>query len=159
MRPKVPGSVSEEYENLTQNLKIAANVSGNVGTAAKDAYRLLQPHHEKDQEFALPPLRYLATIADEKLTGEIEKIHNMSGRLKRQYPQMRQDIQSLTTALESLADVAFKEQKLEYHTLARRFINFLQREEQILYPASILIGDLIQAKADLEGRKLAQLHQ
>ena len=158
MKPNVPGSVKEEYENLYNSLKNAAIVPGHVGEAAKDAFRLVQPHYEKDHEFALPPLRYLTTIADEKLTGEIEKIHNMSGRLKRQLPQMRVELDGITRALEKLASVALKEDKREYHTLSRNFIRFIESEDQILYPATVLIGDLIAAKAELEGRKLAKLH-
>ncbi len=158
MKPSVPGSIKEEYENLYQSLKNAAIVPGQVGEAAKDAFRLVQPHYEKDQEFALPPLKYLTTIADEKLTGEIEKIHNMSSRLKRQLPQMRLELDGITMALEKLASVALKEDKREYHTMSRNFIRFMESEDQILYPATVLIGDLIKAKADLEGRKLAQLH-
>jgi len=42
--------------------------------------------------------------------------------------------------------------------MSRNFIRFMESEDQILYPATVLIGDLIKAKADLEGRKLAQLH-
>jgi hypothetical protein len=158
MRPRVPGSVKEEYESLYQSLKDAVNVPGNVGTAAKDAFRLVQQHYNKDCEFALPPLKYLPTIAGENLTGEIEKIHNMSTRLKRQLPHMRKEVVNITAALEKLAEVSLREEKREYHHLARGFIMFLEREDQVLYPAAVLIGDLIQAKAELEGRKLAQLH-
>lgn len=158
MKPKVPASVGEEYESMYKSLKDAINVPGNVGLMAKDAFRLFQPHYNKDYEYALPPLKFLPTIAGENLTGEIEKISNMTARLKRELPHLRQETENITRALEKLADVALREDKLEYHRLARGFIRFLQREDQVLYPAAILIGDLITAKAELEGRKLARLH-
>ena len=158
MKPRVPASVSEEYESLYQSLKDAVNVPGNIGLAAKDAFRLAQSHYDKDFEYALPPLKFLPTIANENITGEIEKISNMTARLKRELPHMRRETENIVGALEKLADVALREDKREYHGLARAFIRFMQREDQILYPAVILIGDLIEAKAELEGRKLAQLH-
>lgn len=158
MKPRIPASVSEEYESLYQSLKDAMNVPGNIGLAAKDAFHILQHHYDKDNAYALPPLKYLQSIADEKLTTEVEKISNMTARLKRELPHMRQETENITRALERLAEVALREDKREYHGLARNFIRFMQREDQILYPAAILIGDLIGAKAELEGRKLAQLH-
>lgn len=158
MKPKVPASVGDEYESLYQSLKDAVNVPGNIGLAAKDAFRLVQSHYNKDHEYALPPLRYLQNIAGENLTAEIEKISNMTARLKRELPHMMRETEDITRALERLADVALREDKREYHGLARDFIRFMQREDQVLYPAAILIGDLITARAELEGRKLAQLH-
>jgi hypothetical protein len=150
MRPKIPGAIKEEYDDLYERLNRAARVRGEIGSAAMAAFRHMQSHFLKDHEFALPPLKLLPTVAAGNVTGEIDQIQTMCDRLKRQQPQ-------LAGELRRLAEVARTEQKPEYHDLARQLIQFLEREKHILYPASILIGEFIRVKTELDGMRIVQM--
>ena len=153
MRPKVPGVLDEEYESLYRDLKDASNVPGYIGEAAKDAFRLLQPHYQKDHEFALPPLRLISTIANENINEQVHYLQTMSGRVKRDLSQLKAEIEGIIRALDHLASVALREDKREYHTLARNMIRFLRNEIEILYPASIMIGEIIALRIEQSSRK------
>lgn len=153
MRPKVPGAIKEEYEDLYERLNAAARVRGAVGRAAMAAFRHMQSHYLKDQEYALPPLKLLPTIAAGNVTGEIDHIQTMCNRLKRQLPSLIEENDAIIRELGQLADAAATEEKPEYRDLARHLIQFLEREKHILYPASILIGEYIRVKTDLDGMR------
>ncbi|HMK46105.1 MAG TPA: hypothetical protein VK436_05720 [Methanocella sp.] len=157
MRPKVPGVLDEEYESLYNDLKNAANTQGYVGDAAKDAFRLLQPHYQKDHEFALPPLKLIATIANENINEQVHYLQTMSGRVKRDLAQLKTEIDGIIKALDHLASVALREDKREHHTLARNMTRFLRNEIEILYPASILIGEIIALRIEQGARKKIEM--
>ena len=157
MRPKIPGAVKEEYEDLYERLNAAARVRGEIGRTAMAAFRQLQPHYLKDQEYALPPLKLLPTVAAGNVTGEIDRIQTMCSRLKRQLPSLVEENDTIIGELERLADAATTEGKPEYRDLARQLIRFLEHEKRILYPASVLIGEYIRARTDLDGMRSLRL--
>jgi hypothetical protein len=156
MRPKIPGPVKEEYEALYWKLNEAARIRGEVGHAAMAAFRHVQSHYLKDQEFALPPLKLLPTVAANNVNGEIDNIETMCSRLKRNQPQLIAENNQIIEELSLLADVAAREQKPEYHDLARRFIQFLELEMDVLYPSVILIGEYIRAQTEIKSKSAAQ---
>jgi hypothetical protein len=158
MRLKIPGPVKEEYEGLYWKLNEAARVRGEVGQAAMAAFRHMQSHFVKDQEFALPPLKLLPTVAANNINEEIDQVRTLCDRLKRNLPQLIAEDNLIIEELSRLADVAAREQKPEYHDLARRFIKFLELERDVLYPASILVGEYVRAQTELKGMKEARSH-
>ncbi len=157
MRPKIPGAIKEEYEDLYDRLNAAARVRGEIGRTAMAAFRRMQSHYLKDQEYALPPLKLLPTVAAGNVTGEIDQIQTMCNRLKRQLPALIEENDTIIRELGQLADVATIEEKPEYRDLARQLIRFLEREKHILYPASVLMGEYIRVKTDLDGMRTVRL--
>jgi hypothetical protein len=153
MRPRIPGPVKEEYEALYWKLNEAARLRGEVGQAAMAAFRHVQSHYLKDQEFALPPLKLLPTVAANNVNEEIDNIQTMCNRLKRNQPQLIAEGNQIIEELSLLADVAAREQKQDYHDLARRFIKFLELERDVLYPSVVLIGEYIRAQAEIKDMK------
>lgn len=151
VRPKIPGPVKTEYEYLYQKLNDAARARGEVGQAAEAAFRHVQSHFQKDQEFALPPLKLLPTVAADNVNEEIDQLQTMCDRLKRSLPQMIAEGNRIIEELSLLADTAAWEQKPEYHDLALRFIRFLELEKAVLYPATVLVGEYIRAQIELKG--------
>jgi hypothetical protein len=158
MRPKIPGPVKEEYEELYWKLNVAARVRGEVGQAAMAAFRHMQSHFVKDQEYALPPLKLLPTVAASNVNKEIDQIQTMCDRLKRNLSELIDEDNLIIDELSRLADVAAREQKSEYHDLALRFIRFLEMEKDVLYPATLLIGEFIRAQTELKGMREVRSH-
>ena len=102
MRPKIPGAIKEEYEDLYERLNAAARVRGEIGRTAMAAFRHLQSHYLKDQEYALPPLKLLPTVAAGNVTGEIDQIQTMCSRLKRQLPSLIEENDTISGSSDSL---------------------------------------------------------
>ena len=63
MEFEIPESLELEHEELHRQLVDAVKEGGKVGEAAKAVADVLHPHFEKEEEYALPPLGLLSSLA------------------------------------------------------------------------------------------------
>ncbi|MEM3045551.1 MAG: hemerythrin domain-containing protein, partial [Candidatus Bathyarchaeia archaeon] len=143
---KIPQSLKVEHEELHGELEEATGVVGKVGEAARAVAEVLHPHFVKEEEFAMPPLGLLRPLAEGKLLPEMVDVLTMTDRVKSEHAQMLEEHKAIVGALKNLADVARQENKPEYEHFAQRLILHAQNEEEILYPAAILIGEYLKLK-------------
>ena len=141
---EIPKSIKLEHQELHEELEEATLEDGPIGEAAKAVNRVLQPHFEKEEEFALPPLGVLPSLSSGQTLPEISKVLAMSNRLKAELAQMLQEHQEIVAKLKNLVDAAIKEDKLEYVRFAEKLTLHAQTEEEVLYPAAILIGEYLK---------------
>lgn len=66
--------------------------------------------------------------------------------LKAQMPQMLEEHKRIVEALQKLLQAATAEGYSGYAQFARKLILHAQMEEEVLYPASILIGEYLKEK-------------
>jgi iron-sulfur cluster repair protein YtfE (RIC family) len=144
---RIPGSLKTEHESLYEGLNRAARVQGAVGDAAILAFKLFEPHIRKEEEFALPELDVLQPLArKEQSIQELSGVLKLCDKLQRQMAVLLEEHDLIRKPLQQLNDVAMKEEKPEYAALAKALIQHLDREEQILYPAAILVGEYVRLK-------------
>lgn len=144
---RIPGSLKVEHEHLYEELKKAARVQGKVGMAADKAFRFLQPHIRKEEEFALPELDVLPSLAEKNMNEqELSGVIKLCDRLKQDMPAMLEEHRRIMECMQELNDVATREQKPEYAHLAKAFMHHIEVEEQILYPAALLVGEYVRLK-------------
>ncbi|MGZ5269592.1 MAG: hypothetical protein ACXWC6_03155, partial [Ramlibacter sp.] len=60
---RIPDSIQAEHREIMGTLARATKASGRVGAAARGSAKALQPHFEREEEIALPPLGLLAPLA------------------------------------------------------------------------------------------------
>ena len=70
-------------------------------------------------------------------------------RLKAELSQMLAEHKSIVAALERLSEAAKKAGKMEYAEFAEALMLHAKTEEEVLYPASILIGEYVREKLGL----------
>ena len=141
---EIPKSIKLEHQELHEELEEATLEDGPIGEGAKAVNRVLQPHFEKEEEFALPLLGVLPSLSSGQTLPEISKVLAMSNRLKAELAQMLQEHQEIVAKLKNLVDAAIKEDKLEYVRFAEKLTLHAQTEEEVLYPAAILIGEYLK---------------
>jgi cell division septum initiation protein DivIVA len=73
-------------------------------------------------------------------------VRAMTDRLEKDLPQMLDEHKAIVAALERLAEVAKKEKKMECVRFSEKLVLHARTEEEVLYPAAILIGKYITAK-------------
>ena len=144
--PAIPPSLQTEHEEIHRALAEATRAPGPVGAAAKELAAVLDPHFERENEIALPPLGLLAPLAaGERPAGQQEALA-MADALRKEWPRMLAEHKQIRAATEKLRTAA-REQKASVHEhLAERLAAHAQTEEEILYPAAILVGDIIRAR-------------
>jgi hypothetical protein len=72
----------------------------------------------------------------------------MTDRLKAEYEQMLAGHQAIGAAVRDLAEAAAREGKPEYVAFTKKLLLHMQTEEQVLYPAAILVGEYLKLKLD-----------
>jgi hypothetical protein len=124
----------------------ATKAGGAVGEAAKAVAKALHPHFVKEEEYALPPLGLLAPLSKGEVTAEMKSVLAMTGRLKKELTEMLAEHRTIVGLLEKLSAAAKKEGKSEFAVFAEKLTLHARTEEEVLYPASILIGEYVKLK-------------
>jgi hypothetical protein len=140
------GGARVEHERLRKELEKATTVGGETADAARAVLKVLLPHMLLEEEFAIPPVRLLPRLARGELTPDMEKILPKSEMMKANLPHMLEDHVHIVAALRRLLQAAVKERHEGYAGFAQRLILHAQQEEEVFYPASILVGEFIKLK-------------
>ena len=149
MKPKIeiPQSIQAEHEAIHSELVEATKAPGRTGAAAKALAEVLHPHFVREEEIALPPLGLLALLAAGTRLSDAQESEAlaMTGSLRRELPQMLDEHKRIRAAVEGLRRAASEEGVPRYQQLADQLALHAQTEEEVLYPAAVLVGDLIRA--------------
>ena len=138
-----PGSSKSEHEDLREMLRRAEKAGGRTGAAAVEVMKVLFPHMFLEERYAVPPLKLLPLLARGELTPDMKAILPRVDRLKAEMPRMLADHRLIVLALRDLLRAATEENHPEYVQVASKIIAHAQHEEDVLYPAAILVGEYV----------------
>jgi hypothetical protein len=143
---KVPEALQREHDLMRHRLDRAVNEGGRTAAAAVVVVEALRPHVAKEEDFGLPALGLLQHLVAGRVSPAMRGVTVMTDRLKVEYEQMLADHEAIAAAIRALADAAREEGKLEYVGICDQLARHLQTEEQVYYPAAILIGEYLKLK-------------
>ena len=143
---KIPASVRLEHAALHTELADVSLETGPVGEAARELARLMHPHFLREDEYATPPLGLLARLARDEITPDMADALPLIARLKDEMPLMLEEHRAIKGALRNLEALAAAEGKADIVEFARRLALHAQSEEEVLYPAAILVGHYLKLK-------------
>lgn len=146
MNLNIPSSLKAEHEELHEELVRATRAGGKTGDAARGVAKVLHPHFVKEEQLAMPPLGLLSELAAGRLPKDTAKIVAMTDKLKNELPAMLKEHEAVVVALDALAKAAQQENKPSALHFAEKLKLHAQTEEQVLYPAAILVGEYIKLK-------------
>jgi hypothetical protein len=145
--PQAPASIRAEHHEIHEALVALTKAPGAVGSAAKELAATLHPHFVREEEIALPPLGLLAPLAAGTTPDGMKEALVMSDTLKKEMPRMLEEHKAITAATGKLARVARAEGHADGLAFASALALHARTEEEVLYPAAILVGDLIRARS------------
>ena len=141
----IPASLAIEHRALHETLAATIALGGPTGMAATHVAELMEVHFKSEEEFAMPPLALLRPLAEGVTNAAFaDTIIAMSDRLKTDWPRMLQEHKTIREALSVLAVEARKENRLEVLEFVDKLKLHAQQEEEILYPAAILVGEYLK---------------
>jgi Tfp pilus assembly protein PilF len=145
----IPSALRVEHQHLHQSLAEALAAGGKTAEAAKKVEAVLTPHFAEEEEYAMPPLGLLEVLAQGRQPTEqqVREALKMSDKLRNNYGRMLDEHRRIATALQQLAAAAKAEKKPSQAEFAEALMLHAQNEEQILYPAALLVGDYLKLKA------------
>jgi len=140
-----PTAMKREHDELHTALTLASYRGGRTAAAATEVTRLLRPHFIKEEAFVLPVLGVLPELAQGKVETVVPEVLNMVDRFAAEYEQMLADHKAIGAALKTLSAAATDEGKSEVLSLGRQLAVHAQMEEELAYPATLLVGRYLQA--------------
>lgn len=146
MMLKTPKSLKAEHEELHAQLAQARNAGAATGEAAARVAEALHPHFRKEEAYALPPLGLLPELSEGKVLPEMEAAVAMAYRLKADLGHMLLEHKEIVTALGALKEAASSENNAAAAHFADKLVLHAQTEEEVLYPAAILVGEYLSLK-------------
>ncbi len=141
---RIPERLQLEHAALHGELVKATQAGGKVGEAAQRVATLVYPHFKKEEDFALPPLGILSALAEGRVTPEMGDVLKLTDRLRSELPRMREEHAAIVDSLKGLKQAAKNEGKVEYVRFCSNFILHMRTEEEVLYPAAVVLGEYLK---------------
>ena len=143
---EMPQVLTMEHEAIQEELSRATRIGGKTANAAWEVTRVLFPHVYREEAFAIPPLLLLPRLARGEFDPEMESMLQKTEIMKSEFPRMLEEHKIIVAALRKLLQASTLEGHLGFARLAQKLILHAQTEEEILYPASILVGEFLKFK-------------
>lgn len=145
---EIPESMRAEHGEIHAALERATQVPGAVGEAARALAKVLHPHFQREEQIALPPLGLLAPLARGEFTEAMLEVLPMTDSLRAELPHMLQEHVAIRAATVRLGEVARAEHNAPVMRLAEQLALHAKSEEEMFYPAAVLVGDIVRARAE-----------
>lgn len=149
MEFEIPSTIMYEHKILHAGLHKVIRSDGNIGKAAEDVLQIFHEHFDKEEKYVLPQLSLLSLLAEDKISSEMKEMIPLTERLKKELPEMLEEHKKISSALSNLIEVAKRENESEAIEFAEDLMRHAKTEEEILYPAAILIGEFLKLKLGL----------
>lgn len=146
MKLDIPASLKTEHQQLHQELEKLIKLPGKTGAAAKQVAEKLHGHFEKEEAYAMPPLGLLNKLAKGEVSDEMKDAIGLTDKLKAEMPQMLSEHQQIVGALNELSNAAKAENQLAAVAFVEKLKLHAQNEQELLYPAAILVGEYLKLK-------------
>lgn len=143
---KAPASLRREHEELHADLGRATKLPGRLGETAREVARIMHSHFLREDEYAMPPLSLLPRLAKGQITPDMADILPLVARLKEEMPLMIEEHRAILGAVREFAAAAEAEGDDACIRFAADLMVHAQLEEEVLYPAALLVGELVKAK-------------
>ena len=150
--PQVPQSLRAEHHAIHDELERATGLPGAVGTAARELAAVLHPHFVREDQIALPPLGLLAPLARGEFTPDMLAVLPLTDSLRAELPRMLEEHKAIRAATVRLGEVARAAGNERVVKLTENLAQHALSEEELFYPAAVLVGDLVRARAAAPAR-------
>lgn len=144
---QTPQSLAAEHRELHEVLARASKESGEIGRAAEELEKSLAPHFKREEQIATPPLGLLPTLAREEATADMRAVLSMTDALERELPQMLKEHEAIRQAVTKFRAAAVQAQREDYVRFSDGLAAHAKQEEEILYPAAVLVGRYVRRTA------------
>jgi hemerythrin superfamily protein len=142
----VPESIQAEHQELHGELAGALKLGGKTAECARGVMKIIQPHMAREEEYVAPALALLAAAAENRITDDMAVFLPRIALLRGELPRMKREHASMVEGLRELMKAAMEEKHAGISRVAQRLVGHAQEEEEILYPAAILVGEALKQR-------------
>ena len=143
----IPESMRIEHGEIHSELERITRMPGRIGTAARELATALHQHFAREEQIALPPLGLLEPLARGEFSSDMLTVLPMTDSLRAELPRMLDEHEVIRAATMRLRDIARAERDTAVERFADELALHARSEEEMFYPAAVLVGDLVRARA------------
>ena len=145
-KPEMPASIKKEHEYLLHEVGKIALLEDSTGKAAVKLMDLMQHHFQEEENYVLPPLGLLPSLADGKMPIQSKEIIGLTEKLKAQLNHMRAEHQLIKAYMDEVMQAAAGENHPDVFSVGKEISKHAATEEEVYFPAAILIGEFLKLK-------------
>ncbi len=145
---EAPYSLSAVHADFQAQLEQVAGKAGDVGTTARIAADLMEPHNAAQERLILPILGFV-DVATGGHTPMDPQMPERLQTLEAELAQINDSDVDLVMALVELYAAADEAAQPEIVRLAERMIWHEVSDIEVLYPAALLVGTSLQAQLNI----------
>ena len=146
----IPASLQAEHQQLKEQLDHATREPGALGAAAREVSRLMKGHFDKEERYSLPPLTLLPRLAWGTVSDDMTGMLAITKRLKAELPLMLIEHKQIAEAARRLLFEATQAGCNDCESCAVALLAHAQQEEEVHYPAAVLVGEYLALKLGLQ---------
>ena len=144
---RVPHSVEAEHSAIQNELLALTLRQSAVGKAARALAAFLEPHFEREEQIALPPLTLLQPLATRSAVVKPARMVALADSLQAELPRMLREHKKIAAAVTQLERAALAARDDRAIAFAYRLQLHALNEEEIMYPAAILVAEVVRGRA------------
>jgi hypothetical protein len=142
---QVPQSLVIEHRAVIDELTRLAGQGSSVAVVATKALPLIKAHFLKESTFVFPPLSLLKALTDGQITPEEARIAiSMSGLTKASQADLMNEHVQITSLMLEMQAAAKNDPAIQ--NFATRVAAHSLDEIEVLFPATIVLGDYLRIK-------------
>jgi hypothetical protein len=144
----IPASIRAEHAEIHGELVAATKLAGTTGEAARNLARVLDPHFQREEQIALPPLGLLGALSRGTFDPSMADVTTLTDSLRAEMPKMLAEHVQIRAATVKLEEAARSENNAQALKLTEKLKAHALTEEEVSYPAALLVGDIVKARTE-----------
>lgn len=146
MKISIPHCLRLEHDELREHFKLLIKEPGEIGHLARDIAHQMEPHFVKEEAFALPPLSMLVGLSRGEQIPQADAVLAKTEKLRAELPVLHEEHRVFVRLLEKLLVVTRDSGRADYAEFVYNLILHAKIEEEIMYPAALLVGDFLRMR-------------
>jgi hypothetical protein len=145
-KPEVPSSIKKAHIHLLEQIHMMALYKDGSGHVAKKLEDLMQHHFREEEDFILPSLGLLPLLARGQEPEHATDVVLLSEKAESMLNHMSVEHQLINAYVAELKQASAKENLPDIIKFENEVLNHATSEEEVFFPASILIGKYLKLK-------------
>ncbi|HJS54135.1 MAG TPA: hemerythrin domain-containing protein [Chitinophagaceae bacterium] len=148
--PEVPLSIKKDHEYLLDQIHKITLFQDSAGNVAIKLNELMQHHFKEEEEFVLPPLGLLTSLASGKMPEQSSRVIQLTDKISSQLTHLNAEHQFIRAYMDELKKADPIGSHPEILVLEKELHQHANLEEEVLFPAAILIGEYLKLKVTIK---------
>ena len=145
-KPEVPSSIKETHLAILERIQKMTMYNDSSAGIAMKLDSLMQHHFKEEEDLILPPLGLLPSLANDQMPEQTKDVIRLSENIKTMMTHMSVEHQLIAAYIKELKQASTMENQAEIMEFEKEVIKHAVSEEEIFFPAAIMVGEYLKLK-------------